>query len=142
MKVRDKLYKEFVLKKDHAIQTRYKPYRNMIITLMRKGRKNHYADFFAEHQANIKKTWEGIRGLINISKKKNSVVNKLLDGERVLTDKKEMVNAMNSFFVNIGANVEKKIPTSRKHFSTYLQKPKDASIFLQAADTCEIECII
>ena len=78
MRKRDKLYKEYAQKKDTAIYNMYKIYRNMIITLLRRSKKNHYVAYFIEHQSNMKKTWDGIKGLINISKKKTGQINKLL----------------------------------------------------------------
>ena len=44
----------------------------MIVNLLRVSKNNHYASFFLENQGNVKKTWDGIRNLINVSKKKRA----------------------------------------------------------------------
>ena len=41
----------------------------MLTDLIRLSKKGFYSDFFKENKSNLKKTWEGIRGLINVNKK-------------------------------------------------------------------------
>ena len=48
----------------------------------------------------------------------------------IIAGNKEIANAMNSFFVNIGSTVEIKIPSFSKHFSSYLKDHNHSSIFL------------
>ena len=48
---------------------RYKKYRNLIVTLLRQSKAML---FFEENNNNIKKTWNGIRSIVNISKKNRS----------------------------------------------------------------------
>ena len=59
MESRDKLYHKLLFEKDET-------WCNMVTTLLRNAKKKYYSDFFIENQYNIKKTWEGIRGLINV----------------------------------------------------------------------------
>ena len=47
----------------------YKQKRNMVTSIIRLSNKKYYSDFFLENQSNIKKTWEGIRSLLNVSQK-------------------------------------------------------------------------
>ena len=74
MSKRDTFYKDFVTEKDPVKKARlgtvYKSYRNRIVTLLRISKKKYYTDYFEEHKQNMKKTWDGIRDLINVSKKK------------------------------------------------------------------------
>ena len=73
MKSRDKTYKEFIKEKDpslrNTLHTRYKRIRNLIISLIRSSKKDHYAFYFEQHKSNVKKTWEGIRNIVKITKK-------------------------------------------------------------------------
>lgn len=77
MTVRDKLYMDFTIQSDQdrkeAIFKRYKKYRNMIISLIRKNKKKHYSDFFLEHNANIKKPGKESGSLLTSTKRKLSV---------------------------------------------------------------------
>ena len=81
MKTRDDSYKDFLNENDNNLKTikysTYKQKRNMVTSLIRLSKNKYYSDFFIENQSNIKKTWEGIRGLLNVSKKSNNQINKL-----------------------------------------------------------------
>ena len=62
----------------------------------------------------MKKTWKGIRQLVNIKNPSISNITQInLHGTNV-TDPKQIANAFNNFFVNVGPNTGKSIPTSFK----------------------------
>ena len=42
-------------------------YRNMLSTLMKKGKMNYYRPYFKTNWDNIKNTWRGIISIININ---------------------------------------------------------------------------
>ena len=107
----------------------YKKYRNLLVSLIRLSKKQHYAHFFEEHHSNIKKTWEGIRELINVSKKSSKHINYIIADKRVINDDVGISNSMNNFFVNIGSSIESKIPFAKSHFKSYLKSPNSQSIF-------------
>ena len=114
MHERDKIYKDIATETDpnrrDELHKKYKTYRNKIITLTRKSKKKHYSEYFLEHNANIKKTWEGIRQLININKKKSMSIRVINQDNISITDNKEMANAFNNFYANIGKSIDQKIP--------------------------------
>ena len=72
MKQRDKLYKEYTLEKtpqkNNEIFELYKQHRNEIINLMRINKKDYFTKYFEDNRTNVKKTWVGIRNLINVNK--------------------------------------------------------------------------
>ena len=53
-----------------------------------------------------------------------------------------MANAFNKFFVEIGENVEKKIPLPKLTFRSYMRNPNQKSIFLGPCDQQEISNIL
>ena len=142
MRSRDKLYKEFVKEKDKTkkinLHTAYKIIRNQIITLIRRSRNSYYASYFEDNKTNAKKTWEGIRNVINVSKKNRTMPAKLVSNNAEIVDNKKMAGAYNEFFVNIGNMVEQKIPVSEKHFSSYLSTSASNSVFLKSVDNKEV----
>ena len=98
----------------------YKYHRNKIVSLIRLSKNKYYSDFFEEHNTNIKKTWEGIRVILNVSKKKSTNIRNIVDGESTLIVTKGITNALNKFYVNIGKSIDEKIPNAVKSFTTYL----------------------
>ena len=77
----------------------------------------------------MKKTWDGIRDLINVTKKKCTSITKLYK-DKIITDNREIANTINKCFVNIGSSVESKIPPSSKNFIEYLDAPNPASLLV------------
>ena len=146
MKIRDQLHKEFLNEKNanrkEEIHTKYKKYRNMIIHLIRKNKKKYYLDYFTEHNTNIKKTWDGIRQLVSINKRKSFKIKLLNENNSNITDNKIMANTFNDFFSNIGNTIEQKIPKSQKCFSNYLDTPINNNLHIQPCNEIEILNII
>ena len=89
---RDSLYKTYTKEPNPETKSflyvSYKIYRNLILSLLRKSKKMHFAEFFEEHPSNVKKTWDGIRELINVSKKSFTNLNKIIHNKKVITDGK------------------------------------------------------
>ena len=80
-----------------------------------------------------KKTWEGIRNLINVSKKKYLNIQKIISGENVFTDNK---------LAKIGSTIEEKIPKSKRSFKSYLSNPITSALLLEECNEDEIVAII
>ena len=134
---RDKIHSDFRKEKNidakSILFNAYKRKRNMVTLLIRLSKKQYYNDYFIEHQSNVKKTWEGIRSLLNVNKKGDTSINKLLHNNTEITNPLEMANAMNNFFVNIGKTVEGKIPQGNKRFSDFLG---DSNRFIITLNYC------
>ena len=78
----------------------------------------------------MKKTWDGIRSIINVTKKTSLKVNKLQHQGNLIDNGDGMAKAMNSFFVNIGLMVDAKIPNVDKSFLSYLGESKNCELHI------------
>ena len=76
---KNRIYKKMCRSKDpskkNEIETKVKNYKKLLLKLIRASKANHYNKFFLENKLNLFKTWQGIRKIINISKKENKVIN-------------------------------------------------------------------
>ena len=146
MRDRDKLYKQFTKESDQVkkndIFSIFKKKRNLIIALLRRSKSNYYASFFNEHKNNAKKTWEGIRTIVKVSKKNHISPTKLVYNNTTFTEKDKMAEAYNNFFVNIGNKIDEKIPQGPNNFSTYLKNSVQNSIFLSFVDDSEVSSML
>ena len=97
MRTRDLLHSEYLKEKNPIIRLNrlkiYKNKRNMVTDLIRISKKGFYSNFFIENKSNLKKTWEGIRGLINVNKKGNSNIDKLIVQNKEVTDPTKMASS-------------------------------------------------
>ena len=88
----------------------YKRKRNLVKILIRRSKQDYYVAYFEENKSNIKKTWDGIRNIVNIFKNSRVSPVQINYKNEVKTSKDDMAGALNDFFVNIGNMVEEKIP--------------------------------
>ena len=146
MSKRDIYHKDFVTEKNPIKKSRleklYKTYRNMIVILIRKSKKDHYAKFFQENQQNLKKTWDGICELINVTKKSSIKINKLIHNNQTFTDKKGICQTLNKYFSTIGPSIENKIPDAKSSFHSFLNDRNLNSLDLSPCNHDEIAEII
>merc|ERR1739841_6425 len=95
IKRRDTLLKKFIAcpegDRKSLLHTQYKILRNKIVALIRLSKKNHYQEYFTKYSADIKKTWKGIKSVINIKAASESLPSSMLinnnnesDPEKVL----------------------------------------------------------
>ena len=60
-------------------------------------KKQYYEQYFTEHVNNIKKTWDGIKKIVNLKKNSNRT-SQLNVGGKVIDDNKEIAINFNHFF--------------------------------------------
>ena len=82
--------------------------RNRVNREIKKSKKQYYAEYFASNVNNTKKTWEGIRKIVNI--KMSSKPSQLNINGKIIDDDKKLATNFNNFFVNVGQNTENAIP--------------------------------
>ena len=70
------------------------------------------------------------------------IANCFTDNGVEITDKYEIVNKFNDYFVNIGSRLASAIPNSKTHFSTYLNASTCNSFCLFPTDAAEIIGIV
>ena len=143
---RDNFHKQYIKENDpirkSIIFRIYKSKRNTVVKMIRQSRNNYYSEYFERNKNNSKKTWEGIRDVINISKKTHTVPKKLLYNNITHTDSESMSNCFNDFFVNIGNSVEAKIPNVDTNFTDFLKNRNDFSLFLKPVNEEELKTMI
>ena len=87
----------------------YKRFRNKVTSEIRKSKKEYYKDYFNNNLSNMKKTWEGIKQIINNNKSKTNVIQLNYSGKPLNSDI-DMANAYDNFFTKIGPDLDKQIP--------------------------------
>ena len=81
IKIRDRLFtrRKRQPENDH-IKEIHSLARNRVSRLLEKSKKEHYDSYFEEHNTNIKKTWEGIRKIVNVKKSTKFSISHLNQG--------------------------------------------------------------
>ncbi len=111
LKIRDRLFKRKKREPDNStVVDAYKKMRNKVSRELRKSKDAYYKKYFESHSNDIKKTWEGIRKVINTGKPIGYGIAQLNIKGKIIDNPKDIAESANNFFVNVGPETEKKIP--------------------------------
>ena len=143
---RDNLHKLFKAEqnrqKKNEIWATYKKKRNKVLSLIKISKTEYFKSFFETNKLDIKKTWQGIKNIININKKVSTLPDKLIYKKKIFERDSDIATSFNHFFTNIGNTVEEKIPKTNIHFSTYMKNKPSNSIFLEKVTDTEVKDLI
>ena len=148
MNRRDKLLYKYHKSKDlntkNSLYIDYKLLRNLVTKMKRDAKTVYYKKFFEKNKSNLSLIWKGIKSIvkINLSSLKKDIT--IIDDKgKNITDPIKTSNLFNIFFVNIGVNIDKKIPNTNKNYRDYLENIKvENSFFLLPTTPKEISEII
>ena len=75
VKTKNRIYRKFLRTKNtttkQQLHDHFKYYRNNLTNITKASKAIYYKNFFEDNEGNLRKTWEGIREIISISKKRN-----------------------------------------------------------------------
>ena len=146
IKRREKYYKKIIKAKDEVIKedyhSKYKEIRNAIVTLCRQSKKMHFQKFFLENANNAKKTWKGIKSIINVNSSMTCQPISLLVNNELITEPKDIANAFNNYFLTIASDLQGKIYHHGQDFTKFLKNSNEHNFFMSPTDKNEIVSII
>ena len=116
---------------------RFKIHRNMLVTLIRKSKENHFNKYFSNNIKNLRETWKGIKNIIQTKSTINSLPTYILNKDPI-----QIANTFNSFFSPIGENLQSKIHSSHTNFTKYLKNLNICSLFISPTDSAEVYNLI
>ena len=130
------------LTKRKIIEQQFKTYKNNLLKLTRASKFNHYNNYFQENRLNLFKTWEGIRDIINITKKSKNNINSIQVNSKDIIDPAIIANEFNNHFTTIAKEIEAKLLAPNLHFSNYLSEPVEETLTFRATNELEVTSII
>ena len=92
---------------------------------------------------NIKKTWEGIRKIVNVKKSTRFSISHLNVNGKIIDEPIDIANSFNDFFVNVGPETEKTVPkVPNKSPSQFLKNRNQLDFIIAHISDDEIVDII
>ena len=111
-----------------ALKQNISCYNSILKKSIREAKRIYYQNVFDKYKNDIKNTWKTISELLCKSSKKSNPIKELKVGNRIITDKNEICNTFNKFFVNIGPSLAENIkPTKNIRFTSFLKKVVSSS---------------
>ncbi len=111
MRIRDRLFAR--KKREPAnvtVLNAYKRVRNKVKNEILKSKRKYHKSYFEKHNNDMKKTWEGIRKLVNVKKTTDFSISQLNVKGKIIDDPVSIANNFNNFFANVGPDTEKSVP--------------------------------
>ena len=145
IKRRDKLLRLYIktneTNRKEELHTEYKQLRNKIVTLIRNSKKQYFQEYFTENAKDIKKTWTGIKNIINIRTATKGQPTSILLNNEIVTDPTKIAEGFNDYFTSIAEKLQQKI-YGRVNFTKYLNTPLENNFLFRSVDENEIAIII
>ena len=122
-------------------ETKYKVYKTKLNGLLRKSEREHYATLFEENKHNLKNSWSLLKEIIN---KKHECITqtKFIVNKVVTSDKKQIRECFNKFYVNVGSNLAKTIPQNQTDPMSYMKNSNTKTIYLEPVTENEVPAIV
>ena len=100
IKIKNKLFERTKRQSSNEnVKHLYNIFRNKVNRELKKSKKSYYTTYFEEHSNNFKKTWEGIRSIVNIKNSVNPKIAQLNINGTVIDKPNLVINETNNCFV-------------------------------------------
>ena len=106
------MYEKVLKSSNPEKELNYKQYKTLFESLKKKSKKIYYPDLIDSGKNKNKKTWDVMKEIIGNKRVTNAPLpNFMTEKNREIFDKKEIAEAFNNYFVNMGPNVAASIPS-------------------------------
>ena len=126
-------------KEDHI---RYKQYRNLLSTLLKKSKQFYFTRFFQENIKDLNNMWRGIKKIISSNNSNHTFPTAISVNNETITNPSDIANAFNNYFAKIAINIQSSIRFSKKKYCDYLPPLNIESFFLTPTDSTKVPNII
>ena len=123
---------ELLIKQEEHLK--YKYYKNLLCTTLKKGKQIYFEKFFQNNLNDIKNIWKGIRNFISLKQSPNSNIYLLPYNSETIT-----TNIFYDYFSTISKKTKTKNNFSNKSFADFFHHPIDNFFFITAINSDEIK---
>ena len=136
---KNQLYAKYLSSNCNQALEKYKKYKNKLTKILRSCEKHYFDKILKEQSNNIRGTWKILNSIIGKNKVSKKYPEKFKQNNSIITNKKDISNGFNSFFVNIGPDLAKSIiPQENSDITDYLKESTSNSMFIKPTNEKEI----
>ena len=121
---------------------KYKQYRNLVSTLLKRSKRLYFTNFFNDNLNNLKNTWKGIKNLISLKTISHSSPSSIYYNNKTVTNPFEIANSSNNYLSNNALDIQSSIKYSAKEFHEFLFPLNIKSFFLLPTGKNEISSVL
>ena len=138
MRTRDQVHKKAVKSGLTSDWVEYRRLRNKV-SVNRKARRNYFAKKLQENRSNPVRFWNTLR-IVLPSKSNRCEIDKVVVGEKDLTDKKDIADSLNEFFTTVTSTLLASRP-SFDHESCLTEQLENPIRTLKFHTLCEVDVL-
>ena len=139
IKHKNKLYVKYKYRPNYHNKMTYNRYKNILSRVITTAKKRYYQQLIIDNKNNPKRTWEILNEVMGRGGKSATSKLKLAEIDGHLTsDSREIAEGINKYFINVGSELESKIPTSNIDPCSYLRGDYIDSFYLSPTSPVEI----
>lgn len=136
---KNSLYRQYIQKPSPESKTKLTRYRHFLNKILEVAESQYYKDILESQYISAKKAWSLINNVINNKpKRKSSTIKCINHNNASFTNNKDIANAFNNYFSNIGKHLASNLPTRNLQCTDYLDPPVNNTIFLTPIDKEEV----
>ena len=128
-----KLHKKKLSRPTQTNIDKYKNYNTVFNTARRQIKQQYYEQLFLKNKTNMKQTWIELKKLMNKQNNKQGLPEAIKINNMVMTNKTQIADSFNNFFVNIGKNINEAIQP-QTHYTDYIQKNTPTTLYINPID--------
>ena len=141
IKLKNKMYRKSLKSKNPELESNYKKYRNRLNKLLHIAEREHYNQLILNTKNNLKKSWQILKEIIN-KKKSSGCSSRFLVNNKIITNKIDICNGFNTFFINIGPTLARKIPDTGKSPLIFMKNRVFDSMYVNEVTLEELHSVI
>ena len=121
--------------------SKYKQYKNKLVSLLKIEEKHFYQSQIVQNKNNLRKVWTIVKEVIN-KKRITRNSKQFILNDQVTMDPNVISNGFNNFFVNVGPTLASNIITDGISHRNFLTESLQTSFFIEPTNTNEIKAVI
>ena len=130
IKKKCRLYKRFVKNPTSYRKEVYRKCRNKVTNMIKVAKKEYYEKKFTDNHGNSKKTWDVINSALGKKSNKKTNIKSIKCNNKIVTDKNEICNSLNSFFANVGHDINATFEDCNdSDFLQYVENVEETAFF-------------
>ena len=142
IRTKNALFKQYIRNPGNILfHEKFKKYRNKLNAIIKLARKEYYFKKIQSTSGQSSNTWKVLNELLGKSKGKDFPT-ELQVNDEITSDPKEMVNVLNSYFVNIGISLSNSSSSGGTSFVDTLLGRCSKSIFFKPVIASEVLSIV
>ena len=131
---KENLHNKYIRTRTESNEKKFRDYNRIYNRVCNLARNWERADFFEKKKGKMKELWAETNRLLHRGKGKTNFPDKFIKDNNIYTNKKEIADLFNSFFVNVGKNLAEKF-TDTDDFKKYLPKTNEIFEFRDVSNT-------